>query len=84
MLNNARATLNSKKHTAEPFIYLNKSEAQSLWTDDAYREKLMQLCSPQATGIKRLRDLEFAVIKLLSRISPATKRTLGHAGGLAR
>ncbi len=84
MLNNKRTTLNMKRHPAEPFIYLTRSEANSLWTDDAYREKLMQLCSPQGAGIKRLRDLEIAVIKLLNRISPATKRILGHAGGLAR
>ncbi len=84
MLNNAKSTLNKKRHPAEPFIYLNKAEAKSLWTNDAYREKLMKLCTPQIKGFKRLRDLEIAVIRLLNEHSPGMKRTLGHAGSLAR
>ncbi len=84
MLNNTKSTLNNKRHPAEPFIYLNKAEAKSLWTDDAYREKLMQLCTPQIKGFKRPRDLEIAIIRLLNKVSPITKRTLGHAGCLTR
>jgi hypothetical protein len=84
MLNNAKSTMNKKNNQVEPSIYLNKAEAISLWTNDMFREKLLLLCSPQGEGIKRLQDLEVAVIRFLYKLSPATKRTLGHAGGLRR
>ena len=84
MLKNSRSTPNESKHPVEPAIYLNKAEAASLWTNDAFREKIMQLCSPQGKGIKRLRDMEIAVIRLLNELAPMTRRTLGHAGGLSR
>lgn len=84
MTNNYKPALNRKSNLVEPSIYLNKAEAVSLWTNDMFREKLLRLCSPQGEGIKRLQDLKVAVIKLLNKLSPITKRTLGHAGGLRR
>jgi len=84
MLMNVKSMSNQNRFPLEPAIYLNKAEASSLWTNDAFRERLLQLCAPQSAGIKRPRDMETAVLKLLNRLSPEPKRTLGHAGGLRR